>query len=308
MTSTAIAGPDPDDNKPGADLVAYDPNLYAQWIDEDDGLGNVLEVHGVQVPRIRSNMKSGGGYEDELDGTVWTVHRGKKAGEYVSDTLPVTFLYMQAARTWWEKQMTGDATSAPDCRSDDGLVATPDSRFAGRRCADCPLSQWSEDEAGKSIKPPCRPSTLALVFNHQTERPGVIRFTGGAQRRLDKYASTFKLTSKRKLPPIFAVKTNITLEVVADDYDSHLEPVFAIAEGLPPEMVGEIVDLRQQIGGRKALAAANEMADRPVDQAGPDPFAEPVAALPGRSVDPSTGEISDPGPQYQGNDAEELTF
>jgi hypothetical protein len=204
-------------------------------------------------------MKSGGGFTDELGGEHWGIRQlGKDNWE--SDVLPVTVLGTVYARSWWEKSYEEDPTPKPaDCQSIGGVHPQPGLRFDGP-CATCPMSQWVEDPDPKrqgKRKLPCQPSIVAVVYNHQTERVGLVRFKRRGINNFADYAVTFRVANRRKSVPIYAVVTEIRLKAVPDEYgkDGHLEPVFTRGPIL------DMVAVRDMIAMRKAIGVADTVVD-----------------------------------------------
>lgn len=149
-----------------------------------DGMSGLEEINSsdISVPMGRLLGKDMG---DTDKGAFWlplgTLGDGAKQDEG-NDVHPkgeklenVAILGIFKSRVFFEDDYDPSATNVkPDCRSTDGKVAAPDGKYAGRNCADCPLSQWIDGE-----KAPCT-QQYVLYMSVNSGRPFLMNIKGVA--------------------------------------------------------------------------------------------------------------------------------
>ena len=172
--------------KQDTDIAMYDlDSLGLDVSDLDiDGMSGLEEINSsdISVPMGRLLGKDMG---DSDKGDFWlpigTLGDDAKQDEG-NDVHPktvklenVAILGIFKSRVYFEDDYDPSATNVkPDCRSTDGKVAAPDGKFAGRACADCPLSQWVDGE-----KAPCT-QQYVLYMSVNSGRPFLMNIKGVA--------------------------------------------------------------------------------------------------------------------------------
>lgn len=240
----------------------------------DDGSALFRQHFGLTLPRLRSDFgRNGRGWIDDLTGEV-------------RDHLAVVLLAYPPSRQFWLKSIDEGEAGPPDCRSIDMVAPLPDvpNRQADR-CAECPMSQWGEDETGKRLRPRCSESVNVVAYDTVEPRQFLwLRFGGTALRPFKNYVSA--LTSRGL--PHFAVVTEVKLEEVKDGSLQWLVPHFSIGAELTPAEVAPLREVAQQ-----AMAAFEQVVEEmaTAERRAEDPFAD---GTPGTTTEAGYEPFEDP--------------
>lgn len=202
---------------------------------EDDAWAQVpdeIEIAhiGISLPRLRPDMRPGGGWIDETD------------PDNKRDSIKVIVLAAKESRAWWRVAFgDSDGNLAPDCRSAD--MERPDPNSPDRQsdtCSRCPHSQWQGSEA-----PACAPRAEVLVFDVENQRVAMTSFSGTGVKHWKSYVARFRSSVPRR-PPM-SVVTEISTSEVSRDGMRWLEPTFKVVEDIPFQQAAGLISLRDQL-------------------------------------------------------------
>lgn len=235
-TSTAVAVVEPT----GA-LQAFAEN---EWGDADSGLENWQHV-GFSLPRIISDMRPGGGWEDEV-----TTQK--------AEALSVIFLAAMPARAYWAEEF-GKGDKAPDCRSVDMVRPDPSSpNQQSVTCGSCPHAMWTDEP------PACKERINTLVFMPDSGELRRLTISGTSVKHFRRYVSALQARAARK--PIYAQVTDVSLEQVEGDGMRWLEAHFTEGEPISPQMAaGTLMPLQREVSAAWKSMVAEDLASAEAD-------------------------------------------
>src|ERR1035437_1495819 len=163
---------------------------------------------------------------------------GKHAGEFYStddelfhEAIQVVPLRMQGTRVLFPKD-----SSTPLCMSADGkypldgmslwqesTIETKDGRTLDvgaepASCADCPFSQWGDDDKGNRIRPACNEGLDLLVIRTENGMPARLRLHG---TNLAPFRRWYRSKMKPKNKPLLSVTMDLTTR--SEEHTSELQ-------------------------------------------------------------------------------------
>ena len=135
----------------------------------------------------------------------------------------VVALKINKARVFFESP--GD--ERPRCASDDNVRPSPPPRVEdpiSEACANCPKSQWTEDEFGSRQKPDCSEQWAFLIAHEGM--PYFITFHGAALTATKKLVTALVLRGKQKKLPAWGFSFDIGLKDVKFTQGHAYMPLF----------------------------------------------------------------------------------
>lgn len=189
------------------------------------------------IPRLRL-VQAQSGFSDNAG----TIHNNMTG--IAKDTITIIVIGAKKGRVKWPKDYKRD--QEPDCASDDGVRAREglagveqDRQTPTAECARCIYSQWSTEDSGKRIPPPCSMVLNFLVVDVEDDLPSLISF-----KRTSMAAGKQLVT----LVKSFGFKRTFLLSAVQEQGDTGKYYVLKVqaADAVVPERLAHYVALAEQ--------------------------------------------------------------
>lgn len=204
---------------PSFGMIEEMAELAAEVFGEDGGNLSIGDLVRVKVPDGNSK--------------AFTI------GDEVQKTVRGIIILRQERRNLWLKSVEEAGNQPPDCFSRDGKVGEgifgkgSDGNPSGK-CADCPMSQWSEAD-GKRVPPPCHQQEALLMITEELPFPVMVTVPRTSIKNFRQYwKNTLFMRNLKSLPEVI---TEIGLSQTKNDAGTaYNEMTFTVAEDLTAGM------------------------------------------------------------------------